>query len=108
VVGEVFLDLTTRAAARQDSREEYQSVERQIRIRCGHTVGRRLRNGMYGQGIDMVQVALNNRPPTVLPPLDIDGIFGRVTEARVREFQRNNGLEPDGVVGDLTRASLGL
>ena len=38
----------------------------------------------------------------------IQWAFGGKTEARVREFQRNNGLVPDGVVGNLTRAALGL
>ena len=56
----------------------------------------------------MVQLALNAHPPTMLPLLKVDGVFGAKTEARVREFQRNNGLVPDGVVGNLTRAALGL
>jgi peptidoglycan hydrolase-like protein with peptidoglycan-binding domain len=108
VVGETFLDLTERAARRQDTRQEYQSVERQIRLRCGHSVGRVLRRGDYGQGIDMVQLALNNHPPTQLAALKVDGVFGMKTEVRVREFQRNNGLEVDGVVGEKTRTALGL
>ena len=56
----------------------------------------------------MVQVALNNNPPTRLPLLKVDGVFGAKTEARVREFQRNRNLTPDGVVGADTRAALGL
>ena len=56
----------------------------------------------------MVQVALNNNPPTRLPLLKVDGVFGAKTEARVREFQRNGNLSPDGVVGADTRVALGL
>ena len=55
-----------------------------------------------------MQLALNAHPPTMLPPLKVDGVFGAKTEARMREFQRNNGLVPYGVVGNLTRAALGL
>ena len=55
-----------------------------------------------------MQLALNAHPPTLLPLLKVDRVFGGKTEARVREFQRNNGLVPDGVVGNLTRAALGL
>ena len=31
-----------------------------------------------------------------------DGVFGRQTEEAVRNFQRDHGLNPDGVVGPLT------
>lgn len=107
-VGALFERLTTEAARRQDTRQEYQSTERQVRIRCSHTLGRLLKTGMYGQGIDIVQLALNNHPPSILPPLKVDGIFGPKTEARVREFQRSRGLKVDGAVGPDTRRALGL
>lgn len=35
-----------------------------------------------------------------------DGIFGRLTEEAVKEFQRAHGLEPDGIVGAQTWALL--
>ena len=108
IVGEVFTKLTGDAAAHQDSSAEYKSVERQIKFRCGSTVGKLLKRGSFGQGVDMVQVALNAHPPTRLPPIKVDGVFGGQTDARVREFQKNNGLEADGVVGNLTRVALGL
>lgn len=39
----------------------------------------------------------------------IDGIFGPLTDRAVRDFQRNYGLPPDGVIGDETlRALSGL
>lgn len=109
-VGVLFERLTLEAARRQDTRREYQRVERQIRIRCSHTLGRILRLGMYGQGIDIVQLDLNDhdQPPSALPPLKVDGIFGPKTDARVREFQRSQGLNPDGIVGPKTRGALGL
>lgn len=108
IVGDVFERLTSAAAAHTDSRQEYRNVERQVRIRCGHSVSRILRQGMYGQGIDIVQQALNNEP-TRLPLLKVDGVFGARTDARVREFQGQKGLvPPDGIVGPNTRRELGL
>ena len=34
--------------------------------------------------------------------LAIDGMFGPETEATVRQFQRDHGLVPDGIVGPKT------
>lgn len=39
---------------------------------------------------------------------EVDGIFGSMTEARVRQFQRSHGLKSDGFVGPATRAALGF
>lgn len=33
---------------------------------------------------------------------DVDGVFGPVTETAVKNFQKDNGLEPDGIVGPQT------
>ena len=38
--------------------------------------------------------------------LDIDGEFGPKTENALREYQKKNGLEVDGVVGPATYAKL--
>ena len=34
--------------------------------------------------------------------LDADGIFGSITDSKVKEFQKNNNLEVDGLVGKNT------
>ena len=38
----------------------------------------------------------------------MDGVYGSQTEKAVRYFQRKNGLQVDGKVGDLTLAALGM
>jgi peptidoglycan hydrolase-like protein with peptidoglycan-binding domain len=62
--------------------------------------------GANGIEVMVLQAKLNSQPPTTLPPLSIDGIFGPKTQARVREFQKNNGLKVDGIVGPLTWGKL--
>lgn len=39
---------------------------------------------------------------------NVDGIFGSNTQNAVKQFQRNNGLDADGIVGSKTLAALGL
>jgi hypothetical protein len=107
-VGTIFRNLTQAAVVALDTAREYADTDRQVRLRCGAAVGRVLRLGMFGQGIDVLQSALNSRPPSALPPLLVDGVFGQKTEKRVIEFQKANNLTPDGVVGDKTRAALGI
>jgi len=51
------------------------------------------KKGSRGEMVKLIQQALN---------LYADGIFGRLTEERVKEFQRDNGLKPDGIVGPAT------
>src|SRR5260221_2948839 len=39
-------------------------------------------------------------------PFDIDGLFGRDTEAAVKRFQREQGIDDDAIVGRFTWAAL--
>ena len=39
-------------------------------------------------------------------PIDVDGVFGASTQRAVMFFQRENDLEPDGVIGPFTRLKL--
>lgn len=55
----------------------------------------------------LVQEKLNSFP-SALPKLAVDGIFGPKTRARTMEFQKQNGLVADGIVGSRTRAALGI
>ncbi|MEA3276446.1 MAG: N-acetylmuramoyl-L-alanine amidase [Pseudomonadota bacterium] len=56
-----------------------------------------LRRGAQGDTVNRIQAALG---------IKVDGDFGPKTEAAVRQFQRDNGLVPDGIVGPMTWAAL--
>jgi len=55
-----------------------------------------------GSLVEEIQLALATAGHTV----DVDGFFGPGTEIAVLEFQSNNGLEQDGIVGPATFAAL--
>ena len=58
-----------------------------------------LKLGSKGNEVKLLQEKLN---------LKADGIFGPLTEEAVKDFQRSNGLEVDGIVGDNTLSKLNL
>ena len=64
-----------------------------------------LRKGATGLEVKKLQKKLK---ALGLNPGRIDGAFGRITEAAVREFQRNSGLPADGIAGPRTLAALRL
>jgi len=61
-----------------------------------------IRKGDTGSDVSLCQKDLTDHGY----PCDIDGIFGKNTEAQVKAYQSANGLDPDGIVGPLTWASL--
>ena len=58
-----------------------------------------LKLGSKGNEVKLLQEKLN---------LKADGIFGPLTEEAVKDFQRSNGLEVDGIVGADTLSKLNL
>lgn len=62
-----------------------------------------LSEGDRGDEVSHLQELLRDRGYTISP----DGIFGPYTESIVRQFQRDNGLTADGIVGESTWAALG-
>jgi hypothetical protein len=65
-----------------------------------------LRTRSHGDDVAFVQEQLNARPPTALPPLAVDGVFGPRTLCRVKEFQTTTGLTASGIVGRATWGKL--
>jgi hypothetical protein len=61
--------------------------------------------GDRGVPVMQLQQDLNARPSRLLR-LKADGSFGLKTKERVMEFQRDNGLKVDGIVGDITNGKL--
>jgi peptidoglycan hydrolase-like protein with peptidoglycan-binding domain len=59
-----------------------------------------------GDAVVELQTKLNVLLPAALPPLEVDGIFGDMTLARVKQFQTTRGLIRDGVVGAKTWAAI--
>lgn len=61
-----------------------------------------LKNGCKGTGVKWLQYELDRNGFSLL----IDGIFGKDTEAAVRQFQNQHRLICDGIVGPVTIAAL--
>lgn len=62
-----------------------------------------VRNGDNGDAVKALQVQLNAHGAG----LAVDGAFGNGTDGKVRDFQRNAGLDPvDGIVGPATWGAL--
>lgn len=58
-----------------------------------------LNRGDKGDDVKALQQALNNQGYN----LDVDGSFGPATEAAVKQYQADNGLKSDGLVGPATK-----
>jgi len=62
------------------------------------TEGNILKMGSKGKEVEALQNLLSITP--------VDGDFGKITKSKVEEFQKNNGLKTDGVVGKNTLAAI--
>lgn len=66
------------------------------------TTYKTLRYGASGDDVRQLQERLNQNGAS----LEIDGIYGRDTEAAVKKYQQDNQLSVDGIAGDETWGSL--
>lgn len=64
----------------------------------------RLRIGSSGDDVRVLQTKLNLQGANLL----VDGAFGPLTQQAVIDFQKDNGLVPDGIVGPITTAAVGI
>lgn len=64
-----------------------------------------LKKGMKGEYVTLLQTQLVNNGYSI-GSYGIDGDFGSATQAAVKQFQRDNGLTVDGIVGSQTWAAL--
>ncbi|MGB0971745.1 MAG: peptidoglycan-binding protein [Mycobacterium sp.] len=69
------------------------------------TEGDDLSIGSEGQKVRQLQAGLNRVFPSY-SQLDVDGIYGPLTESVVREFQTRSGIAADGIVGPVTGRAL--
>jgi hypothetical protein len=60
-----------------------------------------LRRGARGDLVKVIQEKVG------VAAANVDGVFGPGTEAAVRQFQRDHGMVPDGIVGPKTWAAFG-
>ncbi len=73
------------------------------RVQAAEFGFRQLRDGDRGTDVGILQLKLQWLG---LYEDNIDGIFGSITQSAVREFQRQKGLNPDGIVGPKTYSQL--
>ena len=72
---------------------------------CGVSVSGLSKVGSRSEEVRAVQESLKNKG---YYDYTVDGIFGTRTRAAVINFQRDNGLNPDGIAGEKTLKALGV
>ncbi len=64
-----------------------------------------LKQGMVHEDVKELQLEINK---TISHDSQIDGVFGPLTKAAVKEFQKKEQITVDGIVGPETFAAFGL
>lgn len=72
---------------------------------CGVSVSGLSKIGSRSDEVRAVQQALKEKG---YYNYTVDGIFGTRTQSAVKSFQRDNGLQPDGIAGEKTLKALGV
>lgn len=88
-------DTSSSQAAQTETREATELNAQQVLSKIGSR----------GEEVRRIQQKLKDLGYTVG---SVDGIFGLQTQKAVLDFQRNNGLDADGIVGRLTLEALGI
>ena len=80
------------------------SIAAPVEERAPAATPRTVRHGSRGVDVARAQDRLNAHGAE--PPVAVDGIFGPLTRSATTSYQRSHGLEPDGIIGPRTWASL--
>jgi len=92
------------AGARALPPSEYQqTTAAPVDLATGNDTGALVAFGARGASVSSLQQRLNELGAQ--PPLAVDGKFGPLTQAAVREFQQRRGLTVDGIVGPEVRGA---
>lgn len=90
--------------AQADAKAKEQDARDKARADLDKSLGdKSLRRGQNGEQVGALQKALNEKLGT---NLKADGKFGKGTSDAVKQFQKQNGLPADGVLGPKTREKL--
>lgn len=76
-----------------------------ILVGTSDTIPTLSRYGSRGDEVTQIQIALKEQGYN---PGNVDGIFGEQTRKAVIAFQKDNGLDADGIAGEKTLAALGI
>ncbi|MCA9793648.1 MAG: peptidoglycan-binding protein [Candidatus Eremiobacteraeota bacterium] len=95
----------TKGQTAQPAADTAQPKADEQRAKLGEALGdKTMRRGMKDDPhIEALQKALNEKMGT---DLKLDGDYGKNTQKAVEDFQRQNGLKPDGIFGPDTRDKL--
>lgn len=96
--GKVLSGLTKRRAAERELFLSKMSCDVATNIVSAEASYQTLRKGSTGEYVEQLQEKMNERGYS----LSCDGIFGTKTLEAVKAFQKNNGLDVDGIVGKKT------
>lgn len=61
--------------------------------------------GSSGDSVKFLQTNLNDFEKS-LPPIQIDGKFGRLTETKLKAYQKHKNIKIDGIAGNQTFAEI--
>ena len=87
----------TPAAQNQNGNQQPANADHALKVGVNE-----IRNGDKGSQVKLAQACLSCLGYSV----SIDGIFGNELEKKIREFQKADGLDADGVIGEKTWAKL--
>jgi hypothetical protein len=112
VVQQANTNIKRKKLSEEEKQEDLQSdrLKNDLRLQAAFDQSPSMQSGEISEGVKTVQRALKdlgyNLQVSFLKTGDADGIFGTETKAAVKQFQRDNTLSDDGVLGRDTLGAL--